>query len=348
MSQRRISRQQGFRIDRIQAERIARGEKREARDVALLSSGALGAEQTGRVIAHYGVQLAIEALDGELAGQQFRCHRRSNIDALVTGDRVIWQPELNSETGVITALLPRESVLVRPDPYGKLKPVAANIDRILLIIAPEPTPSPELIDRYLIACETTGIRPIIVLNKADLLTPALQDSLGELLTSFSSLGYETRTLCAYGDTGDLRALVAGRTVVFVGQSGVGKSSLINTLLPGVAQRVHQLSANSKLGQHTTTTACWFDLPEGGALIDSPGIRDFGVWHMDKSELLAGFIDFQPYLGLCRFRNCTHLHEPSCALLAAVNSGALQARRLHSFQRLVAAFEAMPVNRHKSS
>ncbi len=334
MSQRRISRQQSFRIDRIQAERIARAEKREAKADALLAGGDLGAEQTGRVIAHYGVQLAIEALEGELAGQRFRCHRRSNIEALVTGDRVIWQPAAEGQTGVISALLPRESVLVRPDPYGKLKPVAANIDRILLVIAPEPTPSPELIDRYLIACETTGIRPVIVLNKSDLMTPAQAASLGALLASFAALGYETRTLSAHGDTGDLHALVAGRAVVFVGQSGVGKSSLINALLPDVAQKVHELSANSKLGQHTTTTACWFDLPGGGALIDSPGIREFGVWHMDRDQLLAGFIEFQPFLGQCRFRNCSHAHEPGCALHLAVDEGHVQARRLASFQRLV--------------
>lgn len=335
MSQRRISRQQSFRIDRIQAERIARAEKRGAKADAALAGGELGAEQTGRVIAHYGVQLAIEALEGELAGQRFRCHRRSNIEALVTGDRVIWQPAAEGQTGVITALLPRESVLVRPDPYNKLKPVAANIDRILLVIAPAPTPSAELIDRYLIACETTGIRPVIVLNKADLMTPAEAERLGALLASFATLGYETRTLSAHGDMGDLLTLVAGRTVVFVGQSGVGKSSLINALLPDVAQKVHELSVNSKLGQHTTTTACWFDLPGGGALIDSPGIREFGVWHMDRDQLLAGFIEFQPHLGQCRFRNCSHAHEPGCALLVAMEAGQIQPRRLASFQRLVA-------------
>ncbi len=338
MSQRRISRQQSFRIDRIQAERIARAEKREAKADAQLAGGALGAEQTGRVIAHYGVQLAIEALEGELAGQRFRCHRRSNIEALVTGDRVIWQPAAEGQTGVITALLPRESVLVRPDPYNKLKPVAANIDRILLVIAPEPTPSPELIDRYLIACETTGIRPVILLNKADLMTPAQHEGLGALLASFAALGYETRTLSAHGDTGDLEAIVAGRTVVFVGQSGVGKSSLINALLPDVAQKVHQLSVGSKLGQHTTTTACWFDLPGGGALIDSPGIREFGVWHMDRDQLLSGFIEFQPFLGQCRFRNCSHAHEPGCALCLASEEGHIQPRRLASFQRLATNLE----------
>jgi len=335
MSQRRISRQQSFRIDRIQAERIARAGKREAKAEALLAGGELGAEQTGRIIAHYGVQLLVEALDAPLAGQRFRCHRRANIEQLVTGDRVIWQPAAEGQTGVISALLPRDSVLVRPDPYGKLKPVAANIDRILLIIAPEPTPSAELIDRYLIACETTGIRPVIVLNKADLLTPDNTRALAALLESFAALGYETRTLSAHGELGDLLGLVAGRTVVFVGQSGVGKSSLVNALLPDVAQKVSEISAGSKLGQHTTTTACWFDLPGGGALIDSPGIREFGVWHMDREQLLAGFIEFQPLLGQCRFRNCAHDREPGCALRLGVEDGHIQPRRLASFQRLAA-------------
>jgi len=339
MSQRRISRQQSFRIDRIQSERIARAEKRDAKAEALLAGGELGAEQRGRVIAHYGVQLAIEALEGELAGQRFRCHRRSNIEALVTGDMVVWQPAADRLTGVITALLPRSSVLVRPDPYNKLKPVAANIDCILLVIAPEPTPSPELIDRYLIACEVTGIRPIIVLNKVDMMTPVQTVELHALLASFSALGYETRTLSAHGNTGDLHELVAQRTVVFVGQSGVGKSSLINALLPDVNQKVHQLSAGSKLGQHTTTTAIWFDLPGGGALIDSPGIREFGVWHMDREQLLAGYIEFQDHLGQCRFRNCKHSQEPGCALLHAVETGQIQARRLASFQRLMSELDA---------
>lgn len=334
MSQRRISRQQSFRIDRIQAERIARASKREAKAEALLDGGELGIEQRGRIIAHYGVQLAVEALDGELGGQRFRCHRRANLEALVTGDEVIWQPAAEAATGVITAILPRRSVLVRPDPYNKLKPVAANIDLILLIIAPEPTPSAELIDRYLIACEATDIRPLLVLNKADLLTDKNRNELTTLLASFAALGYETRTLSAHGDTGDLENLVAQHTVVFVGQSGVGKSSLINTLLPDVAQKVKEVSTGSKLGQHTTTTACWFDIPSGGALIDSPGIREFGVWHMNKEELLAGFVEFQPFIGQCRFRNCAHASEPGCAFHHAVLEGHIQPRRLASFQRLV--------------
>lgn len=334
MSQRRISRQQSFRIERIQAERIARAEQRAAKAEALLEGGALGQEQRGRVIAHYGVQVMVEALSDELKGQRFRCHRRANIDALVTGDEVIWQPGADG-LGVITALLPRNSVLVRPDPYGKVKPVAANIDRILLIIAPEPTPSAELIDRYLVACEATDIRPLIVMNKSDLITDDKRQAMTELLASFAALGYETRTLCAYGDTGDLEKLVAGFTVVFVGQSGVGKSSLINALIPDVAQRVNALSTGSKLGQHTTTTAVWFDLPGGGALIDSPGIRDFGLWHMNREQLLNGFIELDPFLGNCRFRNCAHRNEPGCALLKAAEDGLIQPRRLQSCLALLA-------------
>lgn len=333
MSQRRISRQQSFRIERIQAERIARADKRAARAEALLEGGELGAEQRGRLIAHFGVQILVEALEGELQGQRFRCHRRANLDALVTGDEVIWQPGAEG-IGVVSALLPRRSVLVRPDPYGKVKPVAANIDRILLVIAPEPTPSPELIDRYLVACEHTGIRPLLLLNKADLIHDGNREAMTALLASFAAIGYETRQLSAHGELADLMALVADRTVVFVGQSGVGKSSLINALLPDVAQRVNALSAGSKLGQHTTTTACWFDLPAGGALIDSPGIRDFGLWHMDAGQLIDGFIDVLPHVGSCRFRNCRHRQEPGCALRQAVADGQLQARRLDSLLALL--------------
>lgn len=327
MGGRRITKQQNFRIERIQAERIERAERREQR----LQDAQLGPEQRGRIIAHFGVQLEVEALEGEHQGQRFRCHKRTNLQSLVTGDEVIWQPAEQASTGIISAVLPRRSVLVRPDAYHKLKPVAANIDRILLVIAPLPTPSAELIDRYLVACEATDIRPVLLLNKADLLAQA--PNAAAMLKDFEALGYESRILSAHGDLGDLNELIGKQTVVFVGQSGVGKSSLINALLPDAQQQVNDISSNSKLGQHTTTTARWFDLPSGGALIDSPGIREFGVWHMDATTLLSGFIEFAPHIGRCRFRNCAHLNEPGCALQAEVAAGTIQARRLASFHRL---------------
>lgn len=351
MSKRKLSRQQAFRVQRIQDERIARAGRRDAAAAALLESGELGAEEEGLVTAHYGTQIEVEALHGAHAGQVFRCHLRANLETLVTGDRVIWQapvatpdpaagtaaPEAEAPRqplGVVTALRPRDTLLVRPDPYGKLKPVAANIDRILLVIAPFPDPSPLLVDRYLVACELTGIRPVILLNKADLVTPALAPALDALLAPYAAIGYETRRISAgTGQLADLSVLIGGRTVVFVGQSGVGKSSIVNVLLPDAAQKVAAISDSSRLGQHTTTTARLFHLPGGGTLIDSPGIREFGLWHIDEDQLLAGYVEFQPFLGSCRFRNCAHRQEPGCALREAVAAGQIDAGRFERFNRL---------------
>jgi ribosome biogenesis GTPase len=348
VAKRHISKQQAFRIQKIQDERIARAQKREARAEALIESGNLGSEQEGLIIAHYGTQLDVEALQGDSAGQVFRCHLRTNLEQLVTGDRVIWQPALDADVGVVSALLPRRSLLTRPDPYGKLKPVAANIDRILLVIAPLPIPSASLVDRYLVACEIVGISPVILLNKADLINDDNRAELEAMLEEFRQIGYEVRHTAALdGQLGDLLDFINGRTVVFVGQSGVGKSSIVNALLPDVQQKTAEISAGSQLGQHTTTTARLFHLPGGGELIDSPGIREFGLWHITREQLLEGFVDFRPFLGLCRFRNCAHAAEPGCALHGAVTEGKLSARRLASFHKLAEGLEPPPFGEPRS-
>ncbi|MDT8896609.1 small ribosomal subunit biogenesis GTPase RsgA [Halomonas sp. I1] len=338
MSKRKLTRQQRWRIEKIQAERAKRAEKRGQQDADKLDAGEYGAEQTGRVIAHFGRTLDVRP---ESNGDPVRCHLRANLEGLVTGDRVIWRAGQDG-SGVVVARGERQSVLERPDARGQLKPVAANIDQILIVFAVEPEPHANLIDRYLVAAEATGIAPALVLNKADLL-PDSGGELGALLDRYAALGYPVVTTSTARDGGldALHQRLAARTSVFVGQSGVGKSSLIDRLLPGEDLRIGALSEDSRKGRHTTTTARLYrfapgnrDDAEAGELIDSPGIREFGLIHLDETQVAEGFIEFRDHLGHCRFRDCRHRHEPGCALLAAVDNGEIHADRFASFRRII--------------
>ena len=329
MSKRHLSDQQSKRIQHQHAQRIA-----NIKDKPFDQSN-LSAPETGLIIAHYGRQLEVQGIDGEHAGQIWRCHLRSNLEALVTGDLIIWQADSTNQIGVVSALLPRSFLLTRPDPYQKIKPVAANVSLILIVFAPLPTPSTGLIDRYLVACETVGIPALLVLNKSDLLDTETGANLRALLQEYQTLGYDSIEVSCLGDLSALRAHIGTKNVAFVGQSGVGKSSLINVLLPQAMQRVNIISDNSQLGQHTTTTTRLFPLTNGGALIDSPGIREFGLWYLNESQIQQGFIEFRELYGTCRFRNCQHQTEPDCAIKQAAAEGKILPRRLESLNRLLA-------------
>ncbi|WP_313519582.1 small ribosomal subunit biogenesis GTPase RsgA [Pseudomonas sp.] len=337
MAKRQLNRRQSWRIEKVQEERAARAAKRESRALDELEGGDLGPEQTGLVIAHFGVQVEVEAEEGEIRGQVFRCHLRANLPALVTGDRVVWRAG-NQGNGVIVAQLPRNSELCRPDSRGQLKPVAANVDLIVIVFAPLPEPHANLIDRYLIAAEHAGIRPLLLLNKADLVDEQNGQRLNALLTVYRQLGYPLMEVSAHegGGMEALQARLDGHVSVFVGQSGVGKSSLVNSLLPGVDTRVGGLSEVTGKGTHTTTTARLFHFPGGGELIDSPGIREFGLGHVSRDDVEAGFIEFADLLGTCRFRDCKHDREPGCALLKALEEGRIQPQRMASYRHIIAS------------
>ncbi len=338
MGKRKLSRQQAWRVEKIQEERAQRAARRDAQAEDALSNGELGPEQEGLVIAHFGTQLEI----GNGEGSTRRCHLRANLEGLVTGDRVVWRD--GQPTGVVVAQLERSSELTRPDASGKLKAVAANIDQILVVIAPHPEPHANLIDRYLVAAERVGIEPVLVVNKSDLLEadPQLAAQLARLVAIYPQLGYQLlHTSARAGGLRELEDTLRERTSVFVGQSGVGKSSLVNSLLPDAGLRVGELSPQTLKGTHTTTTAQLFRLECGGRLIDSPGIREFGLWHMSREEVESGFREFLPLLGHCKFRDCRHEKEPGCAILTAAASGGLSPERLNSYRLMVASLESDP-------
>jgi ribosome biogenesis GTPase len=335
MSQRKLNRRQTWRAEKIQQEREQRSQKKQ-RDLGRQEqSGDLSSEQLGLIVCRYSKHFEIEALEGDDQGVIHNCVARTNLGTLVAGDKVIWRAGAD-KTGVIESRVERISILERPDNFGNLKAVAANIDQMLIVIACEPAPQPNLIDRYLVAAELMNIRPVLVLNKADLVTDSNREYLDSLLQRYQALGYLTEKIISSrhqeAELAALPEIVDQHTSIVVGQSGVGKSSFINTLLPEAQLEVGDLSQNTREGTHTTTKAKLFHLPLGGMLIDSPGIRDFSLWHITIDQLQNGFVEIATVLGNCKFRNCQHELEPGCAVLSAVESGQIGPERFSSYER----------------
>ena len=328
---RKLNRHQAWRAEKIQQERVRRAQRRHQSAESSLPNSEPGPEETGLVIANFGVNLIVEGHTGVHA----RCVARQNLGAIVCGDRVVWQAT-GADAGVVVAVLPRRSVLARPDFGGDMKPIAANIDQIVIVIAIKPGIERLLIDQYLVAAELVGIPPLIVVNKADLLTMMSRREVDPLLDEYREVGYPVVKISVHEDAGldVLSQRLRDKTNVLAGHSGVGKSSIVKALLPDIEVRIGELSAASGLGMHTTTASMLYHLPQGGHLIDSPGIRSFGLWNVSPRELAMGFREFRPFLGHCRFRDCTHRHEPECALIAAAEEGHISTQRMENFYRLL--------------
>ncbi|CAC9440121.1 Ribosome small subunit biogenesis RbfA-release protein RsgA [uncultured Gammaproteobacteria bacterium] len=316
-----LTRRQKWRFEKIQAERIARSNKAADNSQDL---GSNASAQTGLVITRYGQHLLVESNSGNLV----QCTARRNIDLSVAGDQVIFQTTDNNK-GIVTALLERDNSLKRSN-----KLIAANIDELCLVVAIEPHYQFDLIDRYLIVAENQNLPIRLIVNKIE-----LSNNIKQVKSDFAmyeAIGYPVSYLSVRTQIGiaALQAQLNNKTQLFLGQSGVGKSSLINQLIPELNLRVNEISTKSKLGKHTTTNTTLYHIPSGGDLIDSPGVREFHLDNLSDKEILSGFKEFKAFINQCKFRNCAHINEPNCAVKNALEAGNIHPKRYASYLTLI--------------
>ena len=279
----------------------------------------------GTVVAAHGRQFLVEGGEGVV-----ECVTRGKKGGVACGDRVTFAMT-SAGHGVIENIEPRGTLLYRSDEF-RSKLIAANVDQAGIVVAAVPAFHEELLIRCLVACEVAGIPALIVLNKADL--PETQ-ALERRLAPYAELGYPLLRVSAREDVAALEERLAGQVSVLAGASGVGKSTLLNRLIPDACAATGEISFALDAGKHTTTQARMFRLPDGGALIDSPGMQEFGLKHLNQDELMAAFPEIQIRRGQCRFYNCRHVKEPGCAVLEAARDGGILVNRLRVYHSLLA-------------
>ncbi len=291
----------------------------------------------GRVVAGHGRDASV----ADPAGRRIHCRLRGRRLSVVCGDHVHWTPGLTEGgTGVVVEVLPRRNLLSRISSRGAAEPVAANLTQLVAVVAPKPAPDFNLCDRYLAAAEWNGLAACVIANKCDLVDQS--GTLAPALAVYAGIGYATvrSSQRLAGGIDALRDRLAGETSVLVGQSGVGKSSLTNCLIPGVDASVDDASRASESGRHTTSTASLYALPSGGELIDAPGVRDFSPPLPAPRAIAEGYREIAVIAPNCRFRDCLHRQEPGCAVAAASAEGRVSPRRLESYHRLLALAESL--------
>lgn len=292
-------------------------------------------QHIGIVISNYGNEVLIEGHDKN----RLRAIPKQSLPALVTGDRVAWTENINGYAS-IDELHERHGTLSRLLKNNQEKIIATNIDTVIIVCSHKPAYNTGLIDRYLAACEMAQIKPLIVYNKIDILPEKKREKIESALEIYNRIGYPVCYTSAKNKNGihELLSAIHDKTSVLVGQSGVGKSSIIRAIVPGATPRVSDISDSTQMGRHTTTHTELYHLSNSGIVIDSPGIREFGLAPVNAPSLAAGFIDFVPHIDQCRFRNCRHMGEPDCALDQAVKDNLLSEKRLESYRNILVSFQ----------
>ncbi len=281
----------------------------------------------GQIIAAFGRQYEIKTSEGLI----LTCYMRGKKGGIACGDQVEVLPTTPGQ-GVIESVLPRANLFYRSDAFRQ-KLIAANITQLIIVVAVIPSFSEALIDHYLVAAENEKIRVLIVLNKCDLSEAAQVAT--EKLALYQQLGYPCLNISAVNDIKPLIPYLHQQKSLLIGQSGMGKSTVINALIPEAQRATMTISLALDSGRHTTTHARLYHLDASSTIIDSPGMQEFGINHIDKTNLARGFLEFHPYLGgSCKFSNCRHLTEPGCALLLAAEKGEINTRRLTVYQKMM--------------